>query len=300
MFKLSRLFIRLLNSDQGQQGGGGGGAAGGSTQGGGGAAPWYQGVAGIDSELIGHFVNKGWDKLTAAEAAAHAAKAHRDAEKFVGAPANELMRLPKDASDEAGWKNIWKKLGTPDKSDDYDFSGIKRSDGTALDDAFAKQMKDEAFKLNLPKDTAAKMTEQFVKYQDNVRAAESAEQAAKLTEERQALQKNWGANFEANKFTAQRAAQALGVDPETVGLLEKHVGYSKVMDMFLNIGSKIGEDKFVSSGGNSSNGVMTRDQAIARKGELMADKAWTKSYLDGDAAKKREMLALNTLIVGTQ
>ena len=64
------------------------------------------------------------------------------------------------------------------------------------------------------------------------------------------------------------------------------------------IGSKIGEDKFITNTGGGNGGVMTREQATARKKELMNDKAWSKSYLDGDAAKGREMTALNTIIVG--
>jgi hypothetical protein len=102
-------------------------------------------------------------------------------------------------------------------------------------------------------------------------------------------------------FVAKRAATALGVTPEAVAALEGVVGYKAVMELFRNVGSKIGEDKFVQSitpGG--APGVMTKEQAVERKAALMADQVWTKAYLAGDAAKAAEMLALNTMIVGSR
>ena len=45
-------------------------------------------------------------------------------------------------------------------------------------------------------------------------------------------------------------------------------------------------------------GVMTKEQAVAQKKELMADNAWVKSYNEGDAVKGRQMRALNVLITG--
>ena len=257
--------------------------------------PWYQGVA--DAETLGHWQNNGWDKKTAAEVAVEATKSWKNAEKFVGAPANEILRVPKDASDEAGWKNVWSRLGKPAEAKDYDLSAVKGADGNALDENFANFVREQAFNLNLPKDAGAALAQRFAKYMDDGKAAASVEVAAKLATEKTELAKNWGANFEANKFVATQAAKALGVDPETVAALEKQVGYAKVMEMFRNIGSKIGEDKFVTSQAPGGNGVMTRDQAQARKSELMKDQAWVKSYLAGDAAKAREMTALNTLLV---
>jgi hypothetical protein len=262
--------------------------------------PWYNGVPGVTPEVVGHWQSKGWDKKTPQEVAVEASKAWKEAERFVGAPASELLRIPKDQTDEAGWNAIYTRLGKPQDAKEYDFSNVKFSDGTPLDNGFSEFMRTQAFRLNLPKNTALELTNEFAKYLDNAETSEKNEAMAKLVEEKQKLSTNWGPNFEANKFIAGRAAAALGVSPETVSQLESVVGYAAIMDMFLKIGTKIGEDKFVTGGRESGNGVMTREQAIARKAELMADKVWVKGYLDKDAAKLREMTALNTMIVGTQ
>ena len=264
-----------------------------------GTAPWYQGVAGVDQEMIGHWTNKGWQNKTASEVAVEATKAYKEAEHFVGVPAEQIVRLPKDASDEKGWDGVWKRLGKPTDAKEYDFSAIKMSDGTALDENFANAAREWAFKNNLPKTTAAALTQEFAKFMDGAKIAERTEQQAKLVEEQTALAKNWGANAEANKFIAQRAAATLGVKPEEVAAAEKMIGYSRVMEMFRNIGTKIGEAKFITGSGTGDSTVMTKDSAVARKADLMQDKIWVAKYLQKDAAAVREMTALNTLIVGT-
>ncbi len=42
---------------------------------------------------------------------------------------------------------------------------------------------------------------------------------------------------------------------------------------------------------------MTKDQAVARKADLMKDTAWTQRYLAGGVPEGREMEALTRLIV---
>lgn len=255
--------------------------------------PWYQGA---DAETTGFLQSKGWDKKTPAQAALEAVKSYREAQSFVGAPPDQLLRLPKDTSDEAGWNAVWNRLGKPKEAKEYDFSGIKFADGKDLDEGFTTLMREQAFKLNLPKDTAAAVTKAMVTYLEQTDQKELTERTAKLATEKAELAKNWGPNMEPNLFVARRAAQALGVDPATVAQLENVIGYAKIMEMFRVIGSKIGEDKFIT--GQNNSGVMTRDQALSRISELKADKAWAQSYLNGDATKKREMADLHRIAYG--
>lgn len=260
-----------------------------------GAKPWYDGH---DAELVGHYQNKGWDKLTPAEAAREAAKAHREAERFVGVPADQIVRLPKDANDQEGLNALQLRLGRPQTANDYKFDAVKFSDGSALDNGFADTMKQLAFNNGLSQVAAEKVAEGFVKYQESQAQTQSAEATAALATQRAELQKNWGANFDAMMLVAKNAATALGIKPEVVNALEGQIGYKGVMEMFANIGSKIGEDKFISNINPNAPGVTTREQAVARKAELMADKTWTERYLAGGAAESKEMTALLTIITG--
>lgn len=259
------------------------------------AAPWH---AGIDGELIGHAQNKGW-KLDEPKAAfAAAAQAHREAQSKLGVPAEQLLRLPKDQTDEAGWKSVYARLGVPEAPKDYDLSAVKRADGKELDAGFVDSLRAALHAAHAPADRAADVAKAVVKHLDDTAAADTADKTAKLAEDKAALSKNWGKNEAANKFIASQAAQKLGVSPETVAALEGVIGYKSIMEMFHKIGTSLGEDKFIAGDSSNGSGIMSRDQAQARKSELLADKAWGTRYTGGDVQARREMRALNVIISG--
>jgi hypothetical protein len=257
-------------------------------------AVWH---AGVDAETLGTWQNKGWDITDPAKLATAATKAYGEATRFIGAPPDKIARIP-EANDEAGYRALWTRLGAPDKAEGYDFSAIKFADGTALDEGFVTNMRDAALKHGLTKDAASAVVATFVKQLEGAEASETAEKAAALETAKAKLAANWGANAEANLFVAKQAAKALGVTAEEVAALEAVVGYDRVMEMFRTVGTKIGEDKFVAGERPAGNGVMTREQATARKAELMKDTVWRDRYMNGGSAESREMTALNTLIVG--
>lgn len=278
----------------GAGGGDGGAAAAAGAGGAGGAAPWHQGV---EAEVLGHWQNKGIKLDNPKDVAIEMTKAARAAQAHVGAPPELIVRLPKDTADEAGWKAVYNRLGVPNDAKDYDLSAVKRADGKDIDAGLVDALRPAMLNARVPKDRAGEVVAAVVKHLDGIHAEETAQKTAKLAEEMSALDKNWGANKAANKFVASQAAEKLGIKPEAVAALESAIGYSAVMEMFHKIGRSLGEDKYV-SGEQPNSGIMSRDQAVARKAELMADKAWTARKLSGDAAANREMRALNIIITG--
>lgn len=258
--------------------------------------PWHQGK--LDAELLGHVQNKGWKAEDPIEVAVAAVRAHREAERHIGVPADQILRLPKDKNDEAGWKSVWDRLGAPAEAKDYDFTAVKSADGTAIDQAFADAIRQTAFELHIPKDAAPAFAQSVVKHLDGVKAASTQETQAKLGEERAALDRSWGKNKDANMFVAKQAAAKLGVDPEAVAALENTVGYAKVMEMFRKVGAQMGEDIFVDGSHTGEPRAMTREQAVARKSELMRDGDFAKRFLDGDAKAVREMTGIDRMIAG--
>ncbi len=257
-------------------------------------APWYQGV---EPEILGHWQNKGWKVDEPKTVAIEATKAARAAQALVGAPPEQIIKLPKDPADEAGWKGVYQRLGVPSEAKEYDFAGIKRADGKDLDAGLADTMRAALLNARVPKDRGGDVVKAVIAHLDGQAAEETAVRTAKLAEERAALAKNWGANDVANKFIASQAAQKLGISPETVAALESVIGYKAIMEMFHKVGTALGEDKFV-SGEQKGSGIMSRDQAVARKAELMGDAAWRERFSKGSATERREMRALNILITG--
>ena len=269
-----------------------GGTASGTTTTGG-EKPWFET---FDAETKGYLQNKGLDKKTALEAVVEISKFHREAEKFVGAPANELLRLPKDHN-APEWKNVYERLGKPKEATEYDFATVKRAGDKPLEQALTDTLRQAAFDCNLSKEAATRLATSVVKHIDGVESASAAEKAAALSTEKKALNDNWGVNAAANMIIAKGAASALGVTPDAVAALESVVGYAKIMEMFRAIGSKIGEDRFVQSGSGGGN-VMTRDQAVAEKNALKSDKDWVKRFINGGVEERKKMEALDKIIVG--
>lgn len=284
----------------------GGGSGGGDGGTGTGEKPWFDS---FDPETKGYIQNKGLDKKTAAEAFVEVSKFHREAEKFVGAPAAELVRLPKDPGS-ADWEKVHQRLGKPADAKEYDFSSVKRTGDKALDQALSDSIRQAAWNANLSKEGAVRLAQDVVKHLDGVETSTAAIKADKLAEEKKALEKNWGTNYSANKViadaTAKRLAQDLGMPPEdfaaAVNALEVSgtLGYSKILEMFRLLGTKIGEDRFVNGPGGGGDKVMSVDQAKARKAELMRDEAWKARYMKNGADERREMLALDRIISGVK
>ena len=256
------------------------------------AAPkWYDGA---DPALVGHLQSHGWDVKTPTEAALEAVKAHQNAAKLIGHPPEKIARIP-EPNDEAGWKTFYEKLGAPTDAKQYDFSSVKFDDPAQGDFVRA-----QAAALHLNQNAALTLAQNVAKNAATAAAAALAEQTAALATDREALMKSWGANADANLFVVRQTAAALGVTKEQVDALEKMdgMGYAKVMEMFRNIGSKIGEDTFVrSTSPNSAGAMMSGEQAAARKAELLSDSAWTARYMAGGKAELREMTAVNTVLL---
>lgn len=252
--------------------------------------PWFDGV---DQETIGYLQNRGLDKLDPKAAALKAIEFHRGAEKLIGVPSDQVLRLPKDATDAVGWDAVHKKLGRPDSADGYDVATVKEK----LGDEFAAGFQQAAFKAGLTKEAAAALAASYVATAEKTAADETTQAATKLALEQQALKKDWGAAHDVNKTIAAGAAAKLGVTPEALGALEGQVGYKAVMEMFHKIGTAMGEDTFVRGG--PQGGLMGPAQAKDRIAALKRDDAWVASYLKGDTAKIAEMTQLHQLAAGS-
>jgi len=254
------------------------------------------GQEGYDPELLGHAQNRGWEKLTPKQAALEATKAHREASRMIGLPENRLLRLPADATDEAGWNGVWSKLGAGKEAKDYDLTDVKFKDGKALDAPFADAIKATAFKNHVPKTAAVEFAKSIVNLIEAGDSAAAADNTIKLADEQRKLAADWGpGNIETNTIIAKAAAAKLG--PEymlAVQTLEGQVGYAGVMKLMHKIGTSIGEDTFLKNLTPDKSGVLTKEQAVAKRQELMADKAWSARYLAGGqkSAEYREMEAL--------
>jgi hypothetical protein len=261
----------------------------------------------VDATTIGFWQNKGIDPNDPVAVATKLTEFYRNSEKFVGAPPEEMIRVPKANAAEADIRAYWNRIGVPMEAKDYDLSGVKLTDGSDLDPAFVDMFRVAAHSARVPKDQAAGMMAALIKHMEDNDKAELAERTATIKAEQQALDANWGQNktynLEVAKRTLQTLGQKAGMTPEEATKAwdalssVAGIGASKTMEMLLAIAKATGEAPFL--GGNPANGngsgVMSKDQAKAQIEALKADKSFYKRIMSGEVAAKREWQDLHKI-----
>lgn len=249
-------------------------------------APWFNGA---DPETVGYIQNRGLDKVTPVEAAMKTIKAHREAEKHLGVPSDQLIRMPKDAGDADGWNGLYNRLGVPADASGYDFSGVKFADGTELDADFKTAIGTALRSAGVAKDKAGTVVKALVELGDKETAADSAASRDLIIQEMASLKIDWGSNIERNMIVADNAAAELGMTPEEINTMKEGMGAAKVAKIFFKLGQSMGEDRFVSGGQKGDNRPMSGEMAEARIAEMQTDTEFMKRFMAGDTAAKKEL-----------
>lgn len=252
------------------------------------AAAWHDG---IEAETLGFWQNKGLDVTDPKKLASELTKWGRNAEKFIGAPPDQIIKLPKADAPPEDLRAFYERLGAPKEAKDYDLSAVK-------DATIADALRATAHEKGLSKDAASALAATVAKALESRASTDSTLDAAKLAEEKTKLAANWKDKFEFNQLQAMEGARRLGITPEAVKLMEQSIGYSGVMEAMRKIGASTREDTFVERGVGNAGEVTTREGAASRKQELMADRSWADRYLAGGQTEKREMDRLNQMIDG--
>jgi hypothetical protein len=122
------------------------------------------------------------------------AKAMDEATKKLGVPADQLLRLPTKPDDAAAYEEIYKKLGRPDKAEDY---GVKFADD-ASDEAKAVGGKliETAHKIGLNKAQLGPLVELLNGETAAASAAEKAAHEAETAATQTALKQEWGPKYD--------------------------------------------------------------------------------------------------------
>jgi hypothetical protein len=253
------------------------------------SGPWFEGK--VSPETVGFWQNKGIDPADPVAVANKLTEFYRKAEGFIGAPPEEMLRMPKPNAAEADIKAYWSRIGVPAEAKDYDLSAVKFSDGKEVDSGLVEVFRNAALASRVTKDQAAPLMAALVKHMEANDASELAEKTATIKAERDLLDKNWGTNKTYNAAVAERALQELGraagLTPEqakagwdalsTVG----GIGASFAMEMLRTFGQRLGEAPFIAAnpGNSGNNAVMSQAQALAEIESLKADKGFYKQLV---------------------
>lgn len=246
---------------------GGAAASGGAS---GGALPtaastgWWDSIK--DGEVKGWLQNKNYPD------AESALKAHWGLERLMGADkAGRTVMLPKDENDTEGWTNLSKKLGVPDSADGY-----KLPMPEGVDDGFAKAAASAFQKAGIPPRQASAMAEWWNGWvAEQVQSGEAADRA-ESEKQMNALQTEWGKEFDAKRELAQRGyrtfAKQFGLDDKAaLERAESVLGAANLTRFFTGLGSLDSESSFAGGDGGGSF-RMSHSDAQKRVNEIMADR----------------------------
>src|SRR5262245_32471646 len=259
------------------------------------APAWHDGVS---ADHMGFWNNKGYDLNNFKDFAIKITDSYRAAEKHIGAPADQLLRIPQANAKPEDVTAFWRRLGAVEGKD-YDLSGVKFN-GQDLEPAFADAMRGALAGAYVPKDRAGAIVGAVVKYLEDAEKAENVINTNKVNEQKAKLQADWGTNYDFNHRTAMLGAKRLGITPEAVEALENQIGYAAVMETMRKIGAGTTEDTFIERGATGGGMPATAAGAKARLEELSNDSAWRQRLLAGGAAERAEWDSLTKLMTPSE
>jgi len=201
---------------------------------------------------------------------------YKNLEKLLGAPRDKLLQLP-DSGDKDGFYNLMNKLGRPQDKADYK---IELPEAIA-DEHFSNWARDTFYEAGFTADQVSMVMEKYGEFATQQLDAAENQYQADVSSQESKLRMEWGAAYDQNIQTAQKAVEAFKIDPEQINVLERTMGFDGVMRFFNSIGSKIGEHKFV-EGGSNQNGVMTPMQAQSEISELIKDSSFQQKVRSKD------------------
>jgi len=252
------------------------------------AKPWHDGVT---DDVKGFWQNKGLPLDNPKEFGLKLTELYKGAEKFIGVPPDQVVKLPKADAPPEDMRAFYERLGAPKEAKEYDLSAVK-------DMGLAESLRAALHARGVNKDAAADLAKAVATALESKATSESAVNTQKLIDQKTALKANWGDKFDYNHLQAIEGVRRLGIDRESVAAMEGLIGYDKLMEAMRKIGANTREDTFVERGAGGTGEVTTREGAVARKAELKADKAWVSKFLAGDATAAREMARLDQMITG--
>jgi hypothetical protein len=222
--------------------------------------PWTDGFDGEAMELVGQRKMQGPGDLL---------NMVRAQQKFIGAPPEELVRLPKGGAKPEDLRALYGRLGMPEKPDGYDYKDVKLSDGA---EETLKQFNPVFHEAGLSNAQARRLVSAYEEF--GAKAGESAQ--ARITAEAAAAETKakaeWGSEFEAKGQASVQFAEALGIKDEELMALQQVLGSERVLYRFAELGSKLGEARVVE--GEGKGGPVGESALKAKINELRAEPAY--------------------------
>ena len=246
-------------------------------------SPAQDWVAALPDDLRGLAEVKGWKDP------ADGLRSYQQLEQLFGHDkAGRTVLLPKGDDDAEGREALYKALGRPDTAEGYDLT--KTMADQPVDPGFMADMGQSMHQMGLSKQQAQGLARAYNEQLGKMYAGLRSQQEADLA----AYKAECGAQYEARRECARRAAERFGITPEKLTALEANLGTADMMRTLSAIGQALGEDvppNQAAPGDASYN--FSPAGARTKIDELTADESFRKRYLRGDPEAMAQMERLS-------
>lgn len=224
--------------------------------------------AALPDDQKGHLTSLGFDKLDPMVAVVSAAGKLAS----FGPNADELIRLPKDASGDA-LAPLYERLGVPKDAAGYQFDATVPAD-------VAERARAVAAELRLTPSQASAYVQRSIA--DAKKAADdgAAQSVAAVTAAKGELASAWGAEAGMKEFLASKALETFGWTVDDVAKMagSSKDAYVRIMQNMASLGGNMREARLVTGDPAGGVGNMTPEQAQAKISSLMSDPSFLAKY----------------------
>lgn len=210
------------------------------------------------------------------------AKGYHGAQKLLGVPKDQLLRLPTDPADAKQWEPIWNKLGRPEKADGYK---LTVPEGMKIDPTFQEGFFKVAHENGVTNKGLDALYTHLRTVAEKTAATQKQTAESEIQKAGEALKTEWGQAYETKLKTGQAAIEHLDKELKLGGGLAKELDASKLGNLpalakvFEWYGAQLREDGVIGKvgSGESEHSPVEAQQQI---NSLLAEPAFKKAYFD--------------------
>jgi hypothetical protein len=226
------------------------------------------------------------------------AKSYLAASRMIGGRPDELLKVPTDPNDEAGWNAAYTRLGRPETADKYTFAAPTLPEGLTVDPALRSDFAAAAHKAGLNTNQVAMLYDWYNREAATQFTAAGATRAATEATATAGLKTEWGLAFDQNVGLAKQAVAHYGDPSLTAYLEESHFGNDpRLLRVFARLGAQLSADGLIGGARQGGGAVLSPAEAQRQITALRADAAFSAAYMDtrhpGHADAVRKMAGLH-------
>lgn len=265
-------------------------------------APTPAGLEDLPEELLGFLQNQTLARDTPQATLEAVARSYRELHRMHSAGPNELIRIPKDASDEKAWSEIFTKLGRPEEASGYDLpEQLQVDDGDTITGPLLSGFREAAFAGGVSGDAAKAIIERFDADMAGIAQAMQEERTRQDELDAQRLVDEWGEAAAENQQAASQAVAASGLTVQDLRAVRGALGRYKADKLFARFGRGLLEHAVVdghdpqlgATPGAAKDEIdaLSHDKKFMDRlnaGDPAAQKQWDELFVRAYPAPKRE------------